>query len=226
MDKARIWLTSLGKETWMLLGTGLENMWLWRIQLLLALALLVLLLPFTLPHDAAWLSQLRAHNETAHQVARAISHWGDYLTWTIPFGLLLLALGSLLGKGRWRRAAIACILTASVAGICANLLSFGVGRPRPSTGKPDGIYGPRWDYNSYRSFPSGHAATSMGTATALAVAVPPLGIPCVLYAGAVGWSRMELERHYPTDILVGTCFGIVFGLAFGCAARKSAIKSN
>ena len=135
------------------------------------------------------------------------------------FGLVLLGMGYLYKKAAWRHAAIACILAASIAGICANTLSFGVGRPRPSTGKPDGIYGPRYDYNSYRSFPSGHAATSFGTATALAVTLPPVGIPCLIFAGSVGWSRMELERHYPTDVLVGACFGIAFGIAFGKAAR-------
>ena len=221
MEKACNWLAALGKETWMVLCEGFAKIRHWRWTLLeILFGLLVVIFPLTLPRDAAWLARLHAQNESVHQLARFISHWGDYLTWTVPFGLLLLALGSWLGNDRWRRAAIACILAASVAGICANLLSFGVGRPRPSTGKPDGIYGPRWDYNSYRSFPSGHAATSMGTATALAVVLPPLGIPCVLYAGAVGWSRMELERHYPTDILVGTSLGVVFGLAFGRAAKS------
>ncbi|NJK92377.1 MAG: phosphatase PAP2 family protein [Blastochloris sp.] len=78
----------------------------------------------------------------------------------------------------------------------------------------------------YHGFPSGHAATAFGTATALAVYYPPVGIPVLAGAGLVGWSRMKLDRHFPNDIVVGGLIGIVYGLLLGSAARKPAAGSS
>jgi undecaprenyl-diphosphatase len=75
----------------------------------------------------------------------------------------------------------------------------------------------------YNSFPSGHAATSMGTATALAVTVPEIGIPALAGAAVVCWSRMYVREHYLTDVIVGASVGTFFGLAFGMAARRRQI---
>ncbi len=221
MSKLPPWLQETGHDIWDILRQGLGNIVRWHKWYLVVLCLLVLIARKTCHHDVAWLQQLQTHQEYWTQLARKLSYWGDYLTWTVPFGLLILGLGLIFKKTNWRRAAIACILAASFAGISANIVSFAVGRPRPSAETADGMYGPRWNYNKYRSFPSGHAATSFGTATALAVTLPPVGIPCLFYAGGVGWSRMELGRHYPTDVLVGSVFGIAFGIAFGRAARSA-----
>jgi len=59
------------------------------------------------------------------------------------------------------------------------------------------------------SFPSGHTSTSFSTATALSIAYPKWYViaPAFLWAGSVGYSRMYLGVHYPTDVGAGAILG-------------------
>jgi PAP2 superfamily. len=41
-----------------------------------------------------------------------------------------------------------------------------------------------------------------------------LGMAGLLFAAAVAWSRLRLQRHVPRDLVVGACTGILAGLAF------------
>jgi membrane-associated phospholipid phosphatase len=60
------------------------------------------------------------------------------------------------------------------------------------------------------SMPSGHTSSAFNTATYISIAYPKwyVIVPAFTWAGAVGYSRMYLGVHYPSDVLVGAAFGV------------------
>ena len=59
------------------------------------------------------------------------------------------------------------------------------------------------------SFPSGHTAASFAAATAIYAIDKRWGIAAYIYAAVMGFSRLYLGVHFPTDVLAGAVVGIV-----------------
>ncbi len=59
------------------------------------------------------------------------------------------------------------------------------------------------------SFPSGHTTLAFSTATTLSLNFKKwyVVVPAYLWAGAMGYSRMHLGVHYPSDVLAGAVLG-------------------
>lgn len=87
-------------------------------------------------------------------------------------------------------------------------LKYAINRPRPYVQYPDDIV-KRTDAGKY-SFPSGHTSTAFATATALTLSTKKwyVAVPSYAYACAVGYSRMRLGVHFPSDVLGGMILGI------------------
>lgn len=62
------------------------------------------------------------------------------------------------------------------------------------------------------SFPSGHTAASFEACTVLLIRDKRFGIPALVLALIIAFSRMYLYMHYPTDILGGMIVGILCGV--------------
>jgi membrane-associated phospholipid phosphatase len=66
------------------------------------------------------------------------------------------------------------------------------------------------------SFPSNHTTVAFSTATYVSLAYPKwyVIVPSYAWASAVGYSRLHLGEHYPSDVLGGAILGA--GSAFLC----------
>jgi membrane-associated phospholipid phosphatase len=92
-------------------------------------------------------------------------------------------------------------------------LKYAVNRPRPFVTYPDIEH---YAEAGSKSFPSGHTSDAFATATSLSLAFPKWYViaPSFAWACAVGYSRMDLGVHYPSDVLGGAVVGA--GSAFLC----------
>ena len=70
------------------------------------------------------------------------------------------------------------------------------------------------------SFPSGHTFASFASATAILKNNRRLGIPAIILAVLIAFSRLYLYVHYPTDVFFGLLLGILAGLIGNFAAGK------
>lgn len=62
------------------------------------------------------------------------------------------------------------------------------------------------------SFPSGHTLASFEAATAIFLYNKKIGIPALVLACLIAFSRLYLYVHYPTDVLTSVILGIGFAL--------------
>jgi undecaprenyl-diphosphatase len=137
----------------------------------------------------------------------AVTHLGGTGASLSAAGLPLLACCDL------HRAAELALATLVISHLLVQLVKRTVGRGRPSLGgdlsaiirEPDRF-----------SFPSGHATASMAVALAYAMVFPLWASPLLLLALLVGFSRIRLGVHYPSDVLAGQL--IAAGTAMGIVA--------
>ena len=147
--------------------------------------------------------------------------------WLTPWMIGASSLGDLHGLGiiwcllagvliytrKYRRVGIAVILALLFCLVVGDLaLKNLIMRARPCVTYPlvtvlaDG--GPTND-----SFPSGHTFGAFAMASALACGVRrSIGTVFLALAALIGFSRMYLFVHYPTDVIAGAALGIFFGV--------------
>lgn len=85
-------------------------------------------------------------------------------------------------------------------------LKYSINRERPFKKYPDII---EKSVGGGPSFPSGHTSSAFATATTLSLQYPKwyVIVPSYLWAGSVGYSRMHLGVHYPSDVVGGILVG-------------------
>jgi membrane-associated phospholipid phosphatase len=62
---------------------------------------------------------------------------------------------------------------------------------------------------AYASFPSGHATTAFALAFAVSAVWPHLRVGMLIYAIAIGASRLVLLAHHPSDVVAGALIGVI-----------------
>ena len=71
------------------------------------------------------------------------------------------------------------------------------------------------------SFPSGHTIASFEAATVLLLHSKKAGIPAMILAALIAFSRLYLYVHYPTDVLTSVVLGIAFGFLGNWLVQKA-----
>ena len=113
---------------------------------------------------------------------------------------------------QYRNCGISCLTGMMCGVIVGNLIVKNiVRRSRPCwiNDKIDMLIEVPKDY----SFPSGHTLAAFIFATVVLHYDTRIGIPALIIAAAIAFSRMYLYVHFPTDIL----FGVVLGILIGCS---------
>lgn len=149
-----------------------------------------------LPEGARW----------PRRLASLGAHSGDGAIW-LPLALAL----SLLGRGRWRRAAMSALAAILLAFPLVTLIKRATSRERPREVGPSSVLGA---YDRY-AFPSGHAARVAGIAAVTACRFPGWGLLAIPWALTVVLCRVALGIHYLSDVLAGLGLGTAIGLAVG-----------
>ncbi|MCI4442549.1 MAG: phosphatase PAP2 family protein [Lentimicrobium sp.] len=143
-------------------------------------------------------------NKSLDPTFRAITN--SALPISIATPIIIYSVGLIKKDGTVKRKAVFIAETVLVSGFISAVLKYSVNKDRPYVTYPDieqaiSATGP--------SFPSGHTSAAFATATSLSIAFPKWYViaPSFVWAGAVGYSRMDLGVHYPSDVLVGAIVG-------------------
>jgi len=96
-----------------------------------------------------------------------------------------------------------------VGGVITQAMKYSINRPRPITLNDPLITTDKQEPEIDLSFPSGHTSLAFSAATALCLKYPKwyVIVPSSLWACSVGYSRMNLGAHYPSDVLAGAIVG-------------------
>jgi len=182
---------------------------------LLLLALLTLV-PFVLlaiwarfASPAAWepgvLLALALEPGLGGDASRAINTLGNLPVWAIVVAVAALVFGVLRG------AAAALLVALSFASdLAAFVVKIFVERDRPATAAVEQFFG----FDSF-SYPSGHTVRAAALVTVVVWLIAPLRwrLPVALIGGVsaglvMGYARVSLGVHWPTDTLGGTLLGL------------------
>ena len=147
----------------------------------------------------------RHRSEGKDDVARIFKDMGEPDIYA-PVPLGLIAVGVISGDHRITRAGGRITAGLITAGAITNLLKP-VGRVRPKFADDAYEFTPL--KGSY-SWPSGHSAMAFALATGISDEVHFLPLTIGLYGAAftTGWSRMNDNRHWLSDVLGGMMIGI------------------
>jgi membrane-associated phospholipid phosphatase len=133
-------------------------------------------------------------------------------------GLLVIPLW-LTGR---REAAFDFVLVLGIVVLFTLALKYGVGRQRPCEVLPDArtLLGSECEGRD-PAFPSGHASRTFALAGFVFLRFRwRAGVPALAFAALVGYSRIYLGLHWPTDVLGGALLGIAVAVLVEMLSRR------
>jgi membrane-associated phospholipid phosphatase len=140
----------------------------------------------------------------------------------IPAGISVgtLVTGFIKKDSRLKRNGYETLISIGVSTLISEGLKSAFRRTRPADAYPNDVFVSRPAHG--RSFPSGHTTLAFATATSVALQYKKwyIVVPSYLWAASIGYSRMYLGKHYPSDVLAGTIIGIGSGFFSHWVTKK------
>lgn len=141
----------------------------------------------------------------------------------VPIILILVALQKKIIQ--LQREALMILIPVALSAIIANILKYIVDTPRPYE-----VYSfiHKLSVGGSPSFPSGHTADAFSFAVAMALVYRKwlIIIPLLIWASLVGYSRMYLGVHFPSDVLGGAFIGAACSYSYVIYAKRKYLKSE
>lgn len=152
-----------------------------------------------------------------------VSNSESYLVVLIPAGMG--ATGLIKHDDKLLRNAIVAIGATVVNSSITVALKYTINRERPFVTYPDIKQKSR---AGSPSFPSGHTSSAFALATSLSLSYPKwyIIVPTFTWAGTVGYSRMYLGVHYPSDVLAAAIIGAGSAWLTHYVNKKLILKSR
>ena len=181
-----------------------------------------------MPWDGQFLLFLQDHvrNDFLTPIMKLITHLGDKGIFWILIAIILCFFKKTRPLGIM--AGIALVMSVLINNaIIKNL----VARPRPYLPETIGGQGLQLLIEEQHdwSVPSGHSGASFAAAVVFLVKGPKkLGIPAIIMAALIAFSRLYVGVHYPTDvicgIITGTCCAIISFMIWSIVEKKASPK--
>ena len=163
------------------------------------------------------------HRSSSSDQLAAIFRNGGQPAVVFGVGAGIALTGVISGHDRLRRSGERVLASTAVAGLTTAAIKFSAGRVRPIDTDDPYIFMP---FSGHDAFPSGHATLAFALATSISDEIHSPWVSALLYTGATGtaWSRINDQRHWLSDVLMGSAIGItgakimsgrwrIFGLA-------------
>ena len=177
-----------------------------------------------MPWDGQFLIWLQENvrNDVLTPIMKLITHLGDKGIFWILIAVVMLFFKKTRPLGIM--AGIALVFSVLINNV---LIKPNVGRIRPYE-VVDGLK-LIIERQDDPSFPSGHSGASFAAAVVFLVKGPKkIGIPAIIMAALIAFSRLYVGVHYPTDvicgIITGTCCAIISFMIWSIVEKKASPK--
>jgi membrane-associated phospholipid phosphatase len=151
----------------------------------------------------------RSRTTSRDDVATVIQRFGAEYSWAVVGAFAIAGWG--FDDSKSRRVVVDALAASLIAsGILTTTVKYGVGRYRPDETTATWYAQP---FSGSVSFPSGHTTQAFALAAVVSGHYPQWWVRVTSFtlAGCVGLARIQLNKHYASDVVLGALIGTAVG---------------